>query len=79
MDVLRFGTITRTAEGVLSITGFSFIDGEPQQANDPNFVIPAVIRSLATTFPGTVEAESFNAESEIIVMRAIEKAKAVKL
>lgn len=75
MDVLRFGSIYRTEEGMLKVTGFTFTGGENSQANDPNYVIPAVIRSLAATFPGTAITETFNKSSEEIVMRAIQKAR----
>lgn len=75
MDVLRFGSIYRTEEGVLKVTGFTFTGGENSQANDPNYVIPAVIRSLCVTFPGSVSCETFNQSSEEIVMRATQKAR----
>lgn len=78
MDVMRFGKIERNGEGQLSITGFTFMGGLNEQANDPNYVIPAIIRTFATVFPDTVPAETFSESSELIVMRAIAKAREAK-
>ena len=75
MDVMKFGKIERDENGSLSITGFTFMNGGSHQANDPNYVIPAIIRTFATVFPDTVPAETFSESSELIVMRAIAKAR----
>lgn len=75
MDVLRFGVISGELGGKLRITGFTFINGSNYMANDPNYVIPAVIRSIRTAYPEAVIEETFSDESEMIVLKAIQKAR----
>lgn len=75
MDVLRFGSVTNAGNGKLHITGFTFVNGSNHMANDPYYVVPAVIRSINVAFPDAVITETFNESSEMIVMRAIQKAR----
>ncbi len=78
MKIKKFGQIWLNQDGVIQISGFMFIAEnflELGRENDAEHVIPVIAHYLASTCKNNVIDPPFDKRSEMVVMRALQRAR----